>query len=387
MENVKGFKDIDGEEARIREKVKEILIKNFKLYGFSPVETPIIEYEDFVKGNNQNDEVISDIFKLQDKGKRNLALRYELTFQLKRLYKNKKLPFKRYQIGEVFRDEPTSSNRFRQFTQCDVDIVGSTIKDEAEILSLAKNILDELNVKATIYINNRKLLNEILDSEEIKNKEEVIREIDKLDKITEEEVRLKLKKYNAEKILEIFKQKESFFEKYPSYKEIIELKDWCNLYGVKVNFLPNLARGLSYYNGNVFEIKSNEMKETIIAGGSYMIDNIQSTGISFGLERLSKLAKIETKENFVLVISLNQDKESINLLKELRKNKIYCSIMYGKPSKALEYANYYKIPYVIFVGEEEIKTKKFKIKDMVIGKEKLMDKNKLIKYLLSNAIN
>ena len=105
-ETVKGFSDYSGEEAEKREKIREILARNFQLYGFEPAETPVIEYEEFVKGENQQDEAVSDIFRLQDKGKRNLALRYELTFQLKRLAKNKKLPYKRYQVGEVLRDEP-----------------------------------------------------------------------------------------------------------------------------------------------------------------------------------------------------------------------------------------------------------------------------------------
>src|SRR3989338_692273 len=133
-ETVKGFSDYAGEEAEKRERIKESLSKNFILYCFESSETPIIEYEDFVKGENEYDEAVSDIFRLQDKGKRNLALRYELTFQLKRLAKNRKLPYKRYQTGEVFRDEPVSSSRFRQFTQCDVDVIGSSLKDEAEVL-------------------------------------------------------------------------------------------------------------------------------------------------------------------------------------------------------------------------------------------------------------
>jgi len=105
----------------------------FEKYCFEQVETPIIEYEEFVKGENSDDEVISDIFRLNDKGKRKLALRYEFTFQLKRIANNKKLPYKRFQIGPVFRDEPIQGNRLRQFTQCDVDVVGSSIKDEAEV--------------------------------------------------------------------------------------------------------------------------------------------------------------------------------------------------------------------------------------------------------------
>ena len=188
METVKGFNDYTGQEAIKREAIREILVKNFKLYGFEPAETPIVEYEEFVKGNNQSDEAVSSIFKLQDRGERKLALRYELTFQLKRISQNKKMPYKRFQIGYVFRDEPTSSNRFRQFTQCDIDVVGSSQGIEAEIFSLIKRIFDDLKIECVVYFNNRKLMNEILEKEGITQKEEVIREIDKLDKLDEKEI-------------------------------------------------------------------------------------------------------------------------------------------------------------------------------------------------------
>ncbi len=376
---VKGFKDYSGEDAKKRAEIKKILVETFEKYGFEPAETPLIEYEEFVKGNNSQDEAISDIFKLKDKGKRKLALRYEFTFQLKRLMQNRKLPFKRYQIGPVFRDEPVSSNRFRQFTQCDIDIIGSTIKDDAEILALTKEVLDKLGIKFTIYFNNRKLLNEILG--EIKEKDKVIRELDKLDKLSEKEVKINLKKYKAEKVLDILKKKD--FTKYKAYSEIKELEKALKMYGIKAEFSPSLARGLSYYNGTIFEVKAG-IKDTITAGGAYEFNKTQCTGISFGLERLSSLAKIKPEQEKYLVVSLNQDsqkskisnpasmknqEEAIKLANKLRKDKIV-SIFYGKPSKALDYANSYDYNKVIFVGEKEVKAKKFKIKDMKTGKEK-----------------
>ena len=379
METVKGFKEFYGEEAIKRKRVKEILVKYFTLYGYEPAETPIVEYEEFVKGDNVNDEAVSDIFKLQDRGKRKLALRYEATFQLKRLSKNKKLPFKRFQIGEVFRDEPISANRFRQFTQCDVDVVGSSIRDEAEILALTFFVLKELKIDAVININNRKLLNEILDKEKVKEKEEVIREIDKLDKLPESEVKKNLKKYKAEKVLSIFKK--DSFEEYESYKEIKELLKYCIFYGIKVNFLPSLARGLSYYNGTVFEIKTTKMKETVCAGGSYLVNRLQSTGIAFGLERLCALSKVDLSEKNVLAIALVDNKEVVKTVQSLRDEGIICSLLFGKPSKAMQYANSKGINYVLFIGEKELKSKKFKLKDMKTGKENNLNFDSLIKKL------
>ena len=387
MTLVKGFRDFVGKEAEKRQRVKGVLAEAFRRYGFELAETPIIESEEFVKGENANDEAVSDTYKLKDKGKRNLALRYEFTFQLKRIAKNQKLPYKRFQIGEVFRDEPTSSNRFRQFTQCDVDIIGSTIKDEAEILAIIEEVLRKLEIKNNIYVGNRKLLNEILEEQGLKNKEQVLREIDKMDKLSEKEVKDNLRKLKAEKLLNIFKQPESYFKKYSAYKEIEELKKFCKYYNVKIDFKPSLVRGLSYYNGNVFEVKSKDMSRqskisgssksdnvpgmnvTICGGGSYEINGVQSTGVAFGLDRLVMIAKIENKKPKVLVLSIGEDEKAIQTAKKFREKGFSVTILYGKPTKALDYANSYGIDKVIFVGKEEIKKGKIKIKDMISGKE------------------
>ena len=378
-ERVKGFKDYTRKDAIKRAEIKKLLVEIFEKYGFEPAETPIIEYEEFVKGENQQDEAVSDIFKLKDKGNRKLALRYEFTFQLKRLIKNRKLPYKRYQIGPVFRDEPTSSNRFRQITQCDVDIVGSTIKDDAEILALASDALKALGIKNTILVGNRGLLNEILDRLKIeqKSRNQVLREIDKLDKLPKTNVRKNLKKFGAEKLISILEKSESYFKNFRSYKDIEELKRYCRYYGVSFKFSPSLVRGLSYYNRNVFEIKGVGMRETICAGGSYAIEGTQCTGISFGLDRLAVLARKDFEKEKFLIISLNQDERAISLAKRLREKGKNVSIYYGKPSKALEYANAYGFSKAIFVGEREIALGKFKIRDLKNGKEKFVSEEDL----------
>jgi len=370
-DTVKGFKDYTEEEAMKKAEIKKLLVGTFENYGFEPAETPIVEYEEFVKGENEKDEAVSDIFKLRDKGNRALALRYEFTFQLKRIANNKKLPYRRYQIGEVFRDEPVSSNRFRQFTQCDIDVVGSSIKDEAEILTITKEILTNLGVEPIILVNNRKLLNEILESEKIKerDREKVLVEIDKFGKISEDEIKKNLKKYKAENVLKVLKKGESYFKKFPAYKEVLELIAYCLYYKVKILFSPTIIRGLSYYNGNVFEVKAKGIRDTIVGGGSYNINGIQSTGISFGLERLSTLSKLKKTEKRILVLSINEDKKAIELAQKLRKSGKNVIILFGNPSKALNYANSKGINEVIFVGKEEVKKKKYKIKNMITGKE------------------
>lgn len=378
---VKGFRDIG--DARKRIAIEGLISEVFERYGFRAAETPIIEYEEFVRGENGGDEAVSDIFKLKDKGKRNLALRYEFTFQLKRLAKNKKLPFKRYQIGPVFRDEPVGGSRWRQFVQCDVDTIGSDARDEAEILKVVSELMQKLGIDSVIYLNNRKLLNEILEEQGVKSKDRelVIREIDKLDKIPEADVKKNLKKYKAESLLNVFKKPAKYFERYGSYKEIKEVLKWCGVYGVEVKFQPTIARGLSYYTGTIFEIKTEKMKESIAAGGSYLIDGITATGVSLGLDRLELISKLEDEEKDILIISLDQDKAAIKLAQQLRGEGISTRIFYGKPSKALDYANSYAIPSVIFVGADEVKKKKYKLKDMNTGTEKVLGPKGLVKSL------
>ena len=220
-------------------------------------------------------------------------------------------------------------------------------------------------------MGNRKLLNEILNEQKIntKNKEQILREIDKLDKLPETKVKQNLKKLKAEKILSILTKPETYFKKYKAYSEIEELKKYCAYYGIKIIFQPCLVRGLSYYNGTVFEIKAKGVKDTICAGGAYQINNLQATGISFGIERISKLSGIEIKNEDSLIVSLNKERDAIKLAEKLRKQGEKVMIYYGKPSKALEYANSKKIKSVIFVGKKEIETGKFKVKDKGSGKE------------------
>lgn len=380
----KGFRDFTGADALKRERIKKIIQKQFELYGFEPAETPLIETTEFLGKENQNDEAVRDIFRLQDRGKRDLGLRYEFTFQLKRLARNQKLPYKRFQIGYNFRDEPIRKGRTRQFIQCDADIIGSGVKDEAEMLSMTSKIFEKLKMPITIYVNNRKLINEILVSENIeeKNREQVIRELDKLDKLSEKEVADNLKKLNAEKILKIFTSEEKAFEKYNFYKEIKELKKLCKDYNIKINFRPYLARGFSYYNGTVYEIWSNDLDVAISGGGAYLIDKIQSFGVSLGLEPIFLLSGISGEPTKVQVISINQDEAAIKLAEKLRENNISTNLLIDKGiGKAMEYANAREIEKVIFVGEKEVENKEYKIKDMKTGEEKLLDESEIIGLL------
>ncbi len=395
IETVKGFRDILPLASLKRRKIIETIEEKFRLFGFLPVETPTIEYEDLLKGDNEEDEAVSDMFRLKDRANRSLGLRYEFTFQLSRIFKenlNIKLPFRRYQIGSVFRDEALKPGKFREFIQCDADIIGDdSVKADAECLALGNEILKELKIKAEIRINNRKLLNSILNKLEIKNNnKQILREIDKLDKLQIIEVKNNLKNLiNEDTIKKLF----SFFEKDLDYfiknkfegaEEIEELIKIGKLYNLKIKFFPTLMRGFSYYTGNIWEIWSQEIKVALAGGGryddkvgKYINRKIPSVGISFG--KLIDWEKINVNMTNCLIISIDKDKEAVKLAVELRKNKI-SAIISNKISKALEYANSYSIPFVVFIGKKEIKEKKIKLRNMRTGKEELYNVDKLISF-------
>ena len=193
-----------------------------------------------------------------------------------------------------------------------------------------------------------------------------------------------MKKLEAEKVLKIFTGTEKNFEKYSFYKEIKNLKKLCKMYGISVEFRPFLARGLSYYNGSVFEVWSDELRVSLAGGGSYLVGDIQATGISFGFEPISLLSKIEGDVAEVLVLSLGEDRAAIDLAENLRKKGVSVNLLMDKAvGKGLEYANIKGIIQVVFVGKEEIKIGKFKIRNMVNGDEKMLSEKGIFDMVLN----
>ena len=403
-ETVKGFEDYLPPASQKREKIKEIAKKYFQLYGFLPVETPSIEFDELMRTETigEEDEAVRDRFRLRDRANRNLGLRYEFTFQLARLLKqnpNLKLPFKKYQIGTVFRDEPIRVGRTREFTQCDIDIIGDqTVNADVECLAVVSDILKELKVEnVEIQINNRKLIDEIIKSVQITEKQAVLREIDKINKIGEDQVKMNLKKYaDSNQILSLFKlmsKEVSFFKDnmFDGSQELVDLIQKCKEYGIKLTFNPNLMRGFNYYTGNVFEVSVG--KTALFGGGRYdrlvgkfLNKEIPAVGISFSIEAVMGLCEKEINQldldkTKAILISIDQDKEAIKLAQNLRKNNISCIINFDKVGKALEYANSYQIPFAIFIGKDEITKKKYKIKNMQSGEESFLAEKSLIAKL------
>ncbi|PIN93787.1 histidine--tRNA ligase [Candidatus Pacearchaeota archaeon CG10_big_fil_rev_8_21_14_0_10_31_24] len=401
VDNVKGFQDFLPPESVKRKAIKQIIEKNFSLYGFLPVETSIIELDELMRPDilQSEDESVSDRFKLKDRGGRNLGLRYEFTFQLAKLFKlnqNIKLPFRRYQIGEVFRDEPVGPGRFRQFTQCDIDIVGDeSINADTDLIVVVKNILDELKVEAVIQVNNRKLISSLIESVQIQEKTRVMRELDKIEKIGEDNVKSNLRKYaDANQIITLFKLLEKdlkFFKEnnFEGTDELEELQKRCKQRGIKIDIVPTMMRGLGYYTGNVFEVKQKGASGSIAAGGrydksvgKYVKRDIPAVGISFGLERMMSVSNLEPKASIsALIISLEKENEVIKLTERMRKSNIPCLSSFDKIGKSLEFANATNIPYVIFLGDEEFQKKKLKLKDMTSGEEKLLSEKQIISLL------
>ena len=415
----KGTRDFKPEEMIVRNKIISTIKEVFEIYGYPPLETPSLErYEVLASKYAGGSEILKETFKLKDQGKRDLGLRYDLTVPLARyigMNKTVKMPFKRYQVGEVYRDGPIEAARYRQFTQCDVDIVGcKDAKADAEIIALTNMVFNKLGLDSVIRINNRKLLNDLLKYCKVpKNKiDDVIVSIDKLQKVGLEEVKKELKKKkiskkSIEKIVEIIKfeglneDKISYLKdsikKSKGLEEIEEILEYLNWINVGVVFDISLARGLSYYTGTVIEVslRDSKVKSSVAGGGRYdeMIGsfigrgNYPAVGISFGLDRIYDAYLEKNKEEKktvtqIYIIPIKTLDESLKIAEELRKNNIKVDIdLLGRNiSKNLQYANSLSIPYVLFIGPDEIKKDKVKLRDMKTGEEEFFTVKQLIAY-------
>ena len=322
-----------------------------------------------------------------------------------------KMPFKRYEMGPVFRDGPIKAGRLRQFWQGDVDTIGtSSLLADAELVSILQTIFNKLKLGVIIKVNNRKLLNGILEQAGIKKKEEAIIAIDKLDKIGVKGVSQELKgrgfkPKQIKTVFELVKENISLRQLktmlktedgQAGIKELEELFKYLRMMGVnKAVFDVSLARGLAYYTGTVYEIFSKQGKVTssLGAGGRYdeMIGKfgnreVPAVGVSFGLVPIMELMKEDLEKKTaaqVYIIPIKTVKESLEIVQQLRDAKINCGFdLTGKGiSKNLQYAATLGIPYVLFVGERELKAGKVKLRDMVTGDEWLLSVKKVVEKL------
>ena len=413
----KGTRDFSPEEKILRDKIVNTLKEVFELYGFAPLETPILEKFDVLSSKYAGGaEILKETFKLKDQGARELGLSYDLTVPMCRyigMNPNLKLPFKNYRIGEVFRDGPVASARYRQFTQCDPDIVGSSsMATDAEIISLIYAAFSKLGLTVIVRFNNRKLLNGILDYCGIEKEKQdgVILSIDKLEKFGMTVVKNELKEQRIEdskidKIMNIvnvngnasekISQIKKFLKESEGLNEIEQLLNYLKSMNIRADFDVSLARGLSYYTGTVIEtfLKDGSVKSAVCAGGRY--DKIISSflgkgsypavGVSFGVDRIydALLEKQEARKKTnteVYVIPIKTLEESMKIAQQFRAAGINADIdlMEKGPSKNLEFANSLGIPFVAFVGKKELSEGKIKLRDMKSGKEEMIELDEAI---------
>lgn len=412
LRNLKGTWDFLQNEQRIRNEIIRKLQGVFEIYGYQPIETPIIcQYDVLASKYAGGDEILKEIYKFKDQGQRDVGLRYDLTVPLARVVGmnlNLKLPFKRYEIGKVFRNGPVKTGRSREFIQCDVDIVGvKSIMAEAELMIMANDIYKMLGLDVYISFNNRKLLSGIIRTTGLSEGLEgtVILSLDKLEKIGETGVRSELIEkgisneeinilfsflnIGEEELLEMLRinPKNELIEQ--GVKELDELMYYMQSSGIRdrCKFSPWLARGLEIYTGTVFEVflRDGSITSSLGAGGRYdkiigaFLDNgleYPAVGITFGLDviyaaLLYKEMKIQESPVQAYIIPISTQVEALNILTMLRRQGISSDIEMNsrKLRKSLEYAGKQGIPFVIIIGEDEMKIGKVKIKNMEEGKE------------------
>ena len=410
-----GFMELLPSEQILFEQMKNTIEETYQQYGFLPIDTPIQELSEVLLAK-AGGETEKQIYRFE-KGDTDISLRFDLTVPLaKYVAKNYgvlSFPFRRYQIGKVYRGEKVQKGRFREFYQCDIDIIGDgelSILNDAELPSVIYTVFKKLGFdNFTIRMNNRKLLNGLF--EEIGQKEnstDILRIIDKIGKETvqEELIKLGVEKDHVEKILAFILIKGNNQEKLQQLEnlkiqneefnqgleEIRQVLKYVGIFGVpEKNYQLDLtiARGLDYYTGTVYETFLNDYRElgSVCSGGRYenLADyytdkKLPGVGISIGLTRLfyklNELNLIKTEKKSVadaLVISMVDNMEiPIKIATKLRNQgkKIEVYLNNKKIKAKFKYADKLEIPYVIIIGEDEIANNTVKIKNMQTGEEK-----------------
>lgn len=433
IQNVKGGYDFLPKEQKIRNYINDTLKETFLEYGYNPIETPILCYLDILTDKyDENNDIVKEIYKLSDQGDRSLGLRYDLTVPFAKFIAINKneitLPFKRFEINKVFRDGPIKVGRDREFTQCDVDVVGLGGQlIEAELISLYVSAFKKLDIPIDIKYNSRKLMTGLILESGVEEElvSGVTTLIDKKDKMSDMEFKEMLLEYGLSS--SIIGKLFTYFNASLDYlktlfmvtdnkliKEGLEELSLLNyyLYSLGIDedcvFDSSLARGQNYYTGNVFEVYDKEKRLTGSIGGGGRYDNMitdfikdgneyPAVGISFGLTSIFELLKnredfkdkgivdfyiipimgepkkaIDIYEDLPAeydedsIIESNADIKSLEIANKLRDLGYYVELdMTGKKmKKSLDFANKSKIPYVIIIGDAEINNNVITVKDM-----------------------
>ncbi len=423
-----GFMELLPSEQILFNKMLDTIRYNYEKFGFVPIDTPVIERAEILlaKGGGETEKQIYRF----EKGDTDLALRFDLTVPLARYvaqhFSELTFPFRRYHIGKVYRGEKAQRGRFREFYQCDIDIIGNEkldIINDAEIPSIIYSTFKDLGFESfTIKINNRKVLKGFFEHLKILDSTEILRTIDKLEKIGLSKVKEELEEQGLEKdvikeileFIQISGTNEEKLEKLSSLgiendifkeglDELITVNYYVKAFGVpEENYIIDLtiARGLDYYTGTVYETFLDDYPNigSICSGGRY--DNLAEyytkqklpgVGISIGLTRLfyqlneANLIKFEdTSLTKVLIIPMKGYlDQAIRIANVLREEDINTQIYLesGKMGKKFSYADKLGIPYTLIIGEEEVKQERYSLRNMETGNQEMLSLEKLLLIL------
>lgn len=416
-----GFMELLPEDQILFNNIVDTIRMVYERFGFLPLDTPVIEYSEILLAK-AGGETEKQIYRF-NKGDNDLSLRFDLTVPLARYvaehYQDLIFPFKRYQIGKVFRGERPQKGRYREFYQCDIDIIGNEqlpLIYDAEIPAIIYNIFKQLNFgDFIIKINNRKILNGFFKSLNLVGEaSEILRIIDKLDKIGIDNVLKELTTLNIDDdsiqsimkfigikgstkdVLHLLQNNGILDSTYlEGVSEITEVLEQMKNFGIDEKYYKidlTIARGLDYYTGTVYETNLIGYPKlgSICSGGRYenltgfyTEQNLPGIGISIGLTRLFSQLKTEGIINSeqkslidVLIIPLEKDDQaySIKVADYLRCNNIKTDIYYGTKGmkQKMKYANRLGVPYVIIIGEDEIKNSSVCLKNMITGDQSNM---------------
>lgn len=426
MQNVKGTYDYFGQEQAIRRKVKSTLREVFECYDYAEMETTILNESELLSSKYAGgEEILKEMYQLTDQGTRRLGLRYDLTIPFAKVIAlNPALsqPFKRYEMGKVFRDGPVKRGRLREFLQCDVDVVGiSGPEAEVELMQLAAEVFRRLEIPIKLRWNNRSFLGEILGAMGVPEemKPSVMLTLDKLDKIGQEGVRQELEgkvlaSEICRQILDFVELKEPTFAQITSTynlnnergaREVQILQNMLQRVGLQdiCVFDPFLSRGLSFYTGTVYEIfdASQGFRSSLGGGGRYdaIIGQLvgredivyPTVGLSFGMESIMEMIRnrpIETNKPLVVVIPIGETiPEGLTAAAALRNCGIHTRLADNrrKLKKTLASASAESIPYAILIGEDEAAAGMVRLKKMTEGKELTLTLQKAVEVIIQSC--
>ncbi len=418
-----GFQEFLPKEQMLFTKMQDTIRNSFESFGFIPLDTPVLEKSQVLLAKSGGDTA-KQVYRFE-KGDTDMAMRFDLTVPLARYvaqhYDSLVFPFRRYHIGKVYRGERPQKGRFREFYQCDIDIIGNetlNLLNDAELVSVINSTFEKLDIgDFTIMLNNRKLLGGFFATLGIGDPTDALRAVDKLDKIGAENVKKELTEQGigseqAEKIIaltsvggfpaEVFKALDEMGIRGKNemldagLSELEKVCGYIKMFGVPENRYCidlKIARGLDYYTGTVYETKLNDYPElgSICSGGryddlasNYTKKKLPGVGISIGLSRLfyqlcaAGIIKADGRAtpSAVLLIPMGDTLDyTLSVAKKIRSSGIACETYLGegKLGKKFGYADKLGIPYAIVLGEDEMNAGTITLKDMRTGEQRSLE--------------